>query len=96
MANFWCVTWSDNTKWWNSELADQDRRLYIIIHRKYIHFKMNHIKAGAAIIVDNKTNKIVDIRDIYNDVRNFKWLKEFGAPVEDIKTIKLPSNWDTL
>ena len=95
-ARFWCVTWPDNVKWWDYELSNQNRRLYIIVHRKYNPHKMSQIKAGAAIIVDNETNKIVDIRDVYDNVKGFKWLKEFGAPIEDIKTIKLPSDWDII
>lgn len=54
------------------------------------------LKSGGAITISNKTGEIQAIYDTHDNKRSLQWLKQFNLPLEQVKTIKLPNNWNKI
>ena len=66
------------------------------MHKNYELGVTPGLKSGGAITVSNKTGEIQAIYDAYDGKRSLQWLKQFNLPLEQVKAIKLPNNWNEI
>lgn len=93
---YWCLSWPNGDYHWKREIEEPDYSIYCFMHKNYELGVTPGLKSGGAITVSNKTGEIQAIYDAYDGKRSLQWLKQFNLPLEQVKAIKLPNNWNEI